>query len=273
MLSARLAASQLDLSARRMPSLFPVRATFWILIALLSLAAAEPALAQTTDRAAQRPAGGEAKAGPQYKDPERLAGEIAAFAAADEKDPPRPGAVLAVGSSSFRMWTSMADDLAPLTITRRGFGSSTFHDVDHYFEILIARHAPRAILLYEGENDLGFGFSAEHVLARFHALVRRVHSAQPECRFYVVALKPSPIRAGIWPEIARANLLLADACQRDRRLTYIDIATPMLDKNGHARTELFLKDGLHMNQQGYDLWLQAIRPVLLQGELRFEKQP
>lgn len=214
---------------------------------------------------------GVAEAGPQYKAPERLAAEIAAFVAADERNRPLPGTVLAVGSSSFRMWESMAADLSPLAITRRGFGSSTFNDVDFYFDVLIARHLPRAILLYEGENDLGFGFSAGQVTERFHSLVRRVHSLLPECRFYVVSIKPSPKRSGIWPRIAQTNQLLAEACQRDPRLSYIDIATPMLDGNGQPRAELFLEDGLHMNQQGYAIWLQAIRPILLHGELQCEK--
>lgn len=165
----------------------------------------------------------------------------------------------------------MTSDLTPLTVVRRGFGSSTFNDVDYYFDILIARHAPRAILLYEGENDLGFGFSATQVVGRFDALVRRVHAILPDCRFYVVALKPSPKRAGIWPRIAQANQLLAEACQRDARLTFIDIATPMLDEKGNARAELFLKDELHMNAQGYAIWVHTIRPILLRGELPYEK--
>lgn len=237
---------------------------------VLVLAAGLPLRAQQAGDL-QDPHAGTKATEPQYKDPKRLAAEIAAFAAADITNPPKPGAVLAVGSSSFRMWESMAADLAPLTLTRRGFGSSTFNDVDYYFEVLIARHQPRAILLYEGENDLGFGFSAEQVVERFHSLVRRVRATLPECRFYVVALKPSPSRAEIWPKIAEANQLLAEACQRDSRLTYIDIATPMLDEEGNARAELFLKDRLHMNDQGYAIWRREIRTVLLQGELPFEK--
>jgi lysophospholipase L1-like esterase len=37
----------------------------------------------------------------------------------------------------------------------------------------------------------------------------------------------------------------------------------MLDAQGKPRPELFRKDGLHMNAQGYAVWTEIIKPVLL----------
>ena len=39
------------------------------------------------------------------------------------------------------------------------------------------------------------------------------------------------------------------------------------------REDIFIADGLHMNAKGYDLWREALRPVLLQAELEFERAP
>src|SRR5436309_640257 len=48
--------------------------------------------------------------------------EIAAFEAADKRSAPPQGAVLFVGSSTIRKWTTLADDFAGYTVINRGFG-------------------------------------------------------------------------------------------------------------------------------------------------------
>jgi lysophospholipase L1-like esterase len=37
----------------------------------------------------------------------------------------------------------------------------------------------------------------------------------------------------------------------------------MLDANGKPRPDLFRKDGLHMNAQGYAIWVSIVKPVLM----------
>jgi lysophospholipase L1-like esterase len=37
------------------------------------------------------------------------------------------------------------------------------------------------------------------------------------------------------------------------------MTTPLLDGNGRPRRELFEADGLHLNQQGYLVWKQALQ--------------
>jgi lysophospholipase L1-like esterase len=37
----------------------------------------------------------------------------------------------------------------------------------------------------------------------------------------------------------------------------------MLSKDGKSRPELFVKDMLHMNKQGYAIWENAVRPYLI----------
>jgi lysophospholipase L1-like esterase len=45
-------------------------------------------------------------------------------------------------------------------------------------------------------------------------------------------------------------------------LSYIDIAPVTLGPDGQPRSELFLEDGLHINQKGYDLWAGVIKEHL-----------
>ena len=44
-------------------------------------------------------------------------------------------------------------------------------------------------------------------------------------------------------------------------LSYADVWSPML--NGRKlKTDLFIEDGLHMNQKGYDLWYTAVKDLV-----------
>ena len=44
------------------------------------------------------------------------------------RTPPAPGGIVFAGSSSFTLWTTLADDLAPLPVINRGFGGSISRD-------------------------------------------------------------------------------------------------------------------------------------------------
>jgi lysophospholipase L1-like esterase len=55
-------------------------------------------------------------------------------------------------------------------------------------------------------------------------------------------------------------------------VTYIDVASPMLNEAGTPREDIFVEDGLHMNAKGYDLWRDAVRPVVMAQELEFESK-
>lgn len=201
-----------------------------------------------------------------YPDPDRFAGDIAAFAAADSLSPPPPGETLCIGSSSMRMWgPTIARDLAPLTVVPRGFGGSTMYDVLHFAGRIVLPCQPGTILLYEGDNDIDFGVTPEEFLATFRAFVAVVHRELPDTKIYVLSIKPSGTRWHKWPAMRTANELLTAECAADPGLTYIDVATPMLGQDGSPREELFLPDRLHMNATGYEVWTREVRETMLAG--------
>src|SRR5690606_29127665 len=115
--------------------------------------------------AATSPEQAEAKAEPADPNPERFTAEIEAFLKEDASETPPDNAVLGVGSSSMRMWRNRIDaDLEPLTVIPRGFGGSQFSDLNHYFETLVTRYSPRAVMIYEGDNDITAGKPVERVM-------------------------------------------------------------------------------------------------------------
>ena len=207
----------------------------------------------------------------EYPDPERFQAAIDAFLAADAESPPPKGAVVATGSSSMRGWHGrIAEDLAPLTLIPRGFGGSNMKDVRHFLDELVLRHEPRAVLLYEGDNDAAAGVTPKQILAHFDAIAAGIHEALPQTRIYILAVKPSIRRWNLWDTMAATNAMLADRADADERLTFIDIATPMLGEDGKPLPEIFVADNLHMNDAGYDIWRDVVRPILVDAEVGHE---
>ena len=60
--------------------------------------------------------------GPVVAAPEKWKAEIDQFTAADAVQPPPAQAVLFIGSSSIRKWTSLARDFPDVRVINRGFG-------------------------------------------------------------------------------------------------------------------------------------------------------
>lgn len=209
--------------------------------------------------------------GEPYGDPMRFEKHISRFEKLDQQSQPPTGAVVCVGSSSIRMWHKrIVGDLAPLTVVPRGFGGSNMNDLLHYADRVVLAYRPRAVLIYEGDNDIGQGISPQRIALTFDELVGKIHLELPACRIYVLSIKPSLRRWSLWPKMVKANQLLEQACERDGRLTFIDVASPMLGSDGKPRPELFIRDELHLNEAGYDLWRGVVRPVLVEREKDYE---
>lgn len=204
-------------------------------------------------------------------DPTRFAIAISSFEAADLRDSPPAGAIVCTGSSSMRMWhPRIHADLPGLTLIPRGFGGSHYTDVIHYVEVLILKHKPRAVLLYEGDNDAAYGKSPQRIFNDFKYLAQLCRKQLPELRFYIIGAKPSIARWGIAEKMQAANSLIADFCHANEGFTYIDVWPFLLGDKGEPRLELLIADKLHLNEAGYDAWARAIAPILIQGEARFE---
>ena len=188
------------------------------------------------------------------------------FEEQDKAHPPRPGGIVFAGSSSFRFWDTLVSDMKPLDVINRGFGGSEFSDLDQYANRIVIAYRPRAVVVYEGDNDLAEGSTKtpEMVATDFRKFVQIVHGALPDTWIYILAIKPSKLRWNQWPRMKAANKMMQDYARTQERVQYIDTATPMFDANGTLPRDLFKSDGLHPTPKLYAIWTSIIRPILLQ---------
>ena len=208
----------------------------------------------------------------QYQpDPLRYLSQIIKFEEQDFSSPPPTDAILLVGSSSFLFWNDAKVELSPLTVINRGFGGSVMNDVIYYFDRIIAKYNPRAIVLYEGDNDLAWGLSPSTILSQFDTLIDMIETSLPFARIYVLSVKPSTARAHLWSQAKTVNKGFADRANRDSRINHVDVDTYLVQENGQVREDIFVSDGLHLNAKGYDIWGDVVRAALTVNESLYEE--
>ena len=110
----------------------------------------------------------------------------------------------------------------------------------------------------------------DDILASYDRIQARLDAEADPPRVYLLSVKPSLLRWSMWPAMQAVNEALKARAEAHPLVTFIDVASPMLNAEGTPREDIFVEDGLHMNAKGYDLWREAVRPILMEQELEYE---
>ncbi|MBP2613119.1 GDSL-type esterase/lipase family protein [Agrobacterium pusense] len=170
------------------------------------------------------------------------------------------------GSSSFRIWNSIAEDLGTLDIVNLGFGGGTCLSAVHYMEKLLLPLRPRRVALYFGENDIASdGLKAATALQHLQGLRHRILQALPQTQVFVLAIKHSPARWIYRGEFDLFNRMAQDWCENSNDAVWLDPNAGLMGENGLPMFRYYLPDLVHLNTAGYAVWAEALRktPALL----------
>lgn len=234
-------------------TLLAVFAVFALLAVPSSQLAALAAGAGATQRAAADSA----------NDQDRWESAIKKFEDGDRVNPPLRNAIVFIGASSIVRWNlpDSFPELGPKAINR-GFGGSLAADSTRYADRIVIPYKPRIVVFYAGDNDVQANHTPEQIAGDFTAFEQKVHAALPATQIIFISIKPSVRR---WPwieQIKGANALVRQYCATHPHLTFVDIVPRMIGADGKPRKELLVEDGLHMTPAGYEIWNDALRPLL-----------
>jgi len=193
----------------------------------------------------------------------RFEKEIRTFEHDDSTRGYRKGAVLFIGSSSIRLWKTAAESFRPAHIINRGFGGATIAEVNHYYPRIVPKYMPRMIVFYCGENDLSHdAASVDTVFADYRRFFEAVKRDLPETQLVFLSVKDSPSRMQWSDKFAGFNARVQALESGYPNFRFVDVRTPLLQKNGLPDPALFRKDMLHLNAEGYSRWEKALKPAV-----------
>jgi lysophospholipase L1-like esterase len=188
--------------------------------------------------------------------------DIRAFEAADRAHPPAAGGILFAGSSSIRMWTTLAGDFPGLPVLNRGFGGSQIREVTAFVPRIVLPYEPRLIVFYCGANDIASGRPVAQVVSDFRTFVATVRASLPGTRIAFVSAAPNPDRWHLRAQMTELNAIVREWARGADRVDFIDVWPAMLGPDGLPKAGIYLDDQLHMNARGYEIWTRIVGAYL-----------
>lgn len=169
--------------------------------------------------------------------------------------------VVFYGSSTIRLWKSLQDDFPHTNTLNLGFGGAFISSLSQNFERLFTFEAPKAIVLYLGGNDLSLGWTAEKIIKKIKTLIAIIHSKFPSASIINLSIKPSIERSDQIEKIIQINKAIILFAEKTDFLIHVNIFDDLL-KDGKANPNYFLRDGLHLNGDGYKILKKQIKNYL-----------
>jgi len=190
--------------------------------------------------------------------------DIAALEQRDQTEVAGAEDILFMGSSSIRLWKGIAQDMAPWSVVSRGYGGAKYSDLAIYSNRLIAAHHPRAVVVFVG-NDISGNASdktPEEIVVLVDHITTTIQGKIPNVNIFFIGVTPTPLRWQVWPETSAANFAISQYCKLKPTTHFITTAKEYLNDQGMPRNELFKKDRLHQNTDGYAVWSNIIKREL-----------
>jgi len=120
---------------------------------------------------------------------------------------------------------------------------------------------PKLVVLEIGTNNVETARPASIVYA-IGQIVAYVQQTLPDTKVLVIGLLPRGVSAtnSFRPKITEVNRALASLAMR-KNVSFIDVGASLLDTDG-TLSPAVMPDGLHPSAYGYQLWADAMEPVV-----------
>lgn len=171
------------------------------------------------------------------------------------------------GASNFRMWYEMTEDLPEYKVANCGFGGSTDKLMVKYADKLLYPYNPEIVFFQTGSNDYVeiSGSDEEKVSACMEykkQMFTAFHDKLPDAKFVVMSGLLLPGRSTYTELTIKVNTALKEYCETRDYMTFVDAGRMTYDGTQY-RTDLFIKDGIHLNHTGQLKWRdEYIKPAI-----------
>ena len=169
--------------------------------------------------------------------------------------------VVFTGSSSIRIWDDLQELFPGHQIINSGFGGSKASDLLFYLDELVLQYKPAKVFIYEGDNDIANFKSKREILKDFDQIIGKILADRADTEIVLIAAKPSLARWHLKGKYRKLNRNFRKIAKKSASIAYANVWDVMLEKR-KVRDDIFLKDGLHMNSQGYKLWHSVIKDFM-----------
>jgi lysophospholipase L1-like esterase len=177
---------------------------------------------------------------------------------------PEHGGIVFTGSSIFRFWTHLTDQMAPLPVLNRAIPGTVTQDMLDRIGQLVLQYQPRIVVYYCGSNDISAGEDAAGIVRRTKQYVQELHKKLPNTFFFYTSIQKAPEKRVRWDVVEAVNREIERYSHEVVNVGYIDLNPVLFDSHRNIRQDLFLADGLHFrpDSTAYQEFSQVVKPIL-----------
>ena len=186
-----------------------------------------------------------------------------------EKEPLQKGQIVFYGPSYFTRWSpkygmkAMRESLfgasgAPCAVNR-GFGSSSAEHQLYYYSRMVRPLEPKVLVYTSHANGPSFGYSDEESWELAQRVIAWARTDFPGIKIYLVGAHPSRDEDAFQTaKKKRYNRIVKGFAEGEEDIFFLDL----YDHPEFLRKDIFIEDGVHFNQDGYDLYAAFYQEAL-----------
>lgn len=168
--------------------------------------------------------------------------------------------IVFTGSSSIRIWENLFEIFKDSTIVNTGFGGSKASDLLYYIDELVINFNPKKVVIYEGDNDINSGQEINFIYKNILKIIERIKDKNDKIKIILISAKPSISRWHLRDKYIRLNQKYKELANRSDFIEFADTWSAMIE-NGVLKKDIFIEDGLHLNEKGYEIWEKTLKKV------------
>ena len=168
--------------------------------------------------------------------------------------------VVFTGSSSIRIWENLFEIFKDSTIVNTGFGGSKASDLLYYIDELVINFNPKKVVIYEGDNDISSGQEINFIYKNILKIIERIKDKNDKIKIILISAKPSISRWHLKDKYIQLNQKYRDLANKSDFIEFADTWSAMIE-NGVLKKNIFIEDGLHLNEKGYEIWEKTLKEV------------
>ncbi|CAG2112169.1 unnamed protein product, partial [Medioppia subpectinata] len=117
---------------------------------------------------------------------------------------------------------------------------------------------PNVTVLMIGTNNVWHNNdTAEDVKHGIDAIMKELLTKMPTTKILLLGNLPAP-----WPDQCKQLNALLEKLANNKSVFFLDMWSAFVDKTGRQNADLFVSDGIHPNESGYEVWHKTMDPLL-----------
>lgn len=175
--------------------------------------------------------------------------------------------IVMLGNSLTEGGGDWSERLGKKNVRNRGIiGDEVMGIYDRLHQILPGH--PAKLFLLIGVNDISHDLTTDSIVSMIRMTVERIQRESPQTKLYLQSLLPFNESFGRYKKLIGKTEMIPEinvrleALAKEKKITYINLFPLFTEKGTHVLQANLTADGLHLKDEGYKIWVKALKKHL-----------